>query len=316
MEYRRLGSSGLEVSAVGLGTNNFGGRIDSDASVAVVQRALESGINFIDTANIYGGGRSEEHIGRAIKGKRGQVVLATKFGGPLGEGPNRRGGSRQNIMVCVEESLRRLNTDYIDLYQLHFPDQGTPIEETLRALDDLLRQGKVRYIGSSNFASWQLCEAAWTARTGHLAPFISEQAEYNLLNRRLEREVIPFCQAYKIGVIPFFPLASGFLTGKYRPGAAPPAGTRLAGNERMRARALTDKNFAILEKLEQFAGERGRPVGELAIAWLLAQPQVASVIAGATSPGQVTANVKAAEWRLSADEARAVSKLVESMEQG
>ncbi|MBI3954277.1 MAG: aldo/keto reductase [Chloroflexi bacterium] len=310
MEYRRLGGSGLEVSAVGLGTNNFGGRMDAEASAAVLRRAVELGINFIDTANIYGGGRSEEFIGRAIKGMRGQLVLATKFGGPRGEGPNLRGGSRQHILQSVEESLKRLDTDYLDLYQIHFPDPRTPIEETLRALDDLVHQGKVRYLGSSNFAAWQLCEAAWTARSHHLNPFVSEQAEYSLLNRRLEREVIPFCQAYNVGIIPFFPLASGFLTGKYRPHEPAPSGTRLAGNERMGARYLTEKNFAVLAKLEQFAAGHSHTVGELAIAWLLAQPQVGSVIAGATRPEQVEANAKAGEWRLTPDDVQAVNKLL------
>ncbi len=310
MEYRRLGSSGLEVSAVGLGTNQFGTKLDAEASAAVVRRAAELGINFIDTANSYGGTRSEEFIGRAIKGMRGQLILATKFGSPQGEGPNRRGGSRRHILQSVEESLRRLGTDYIDLYQLHFPDPLTPIEETLRAFDDLVHQGKVRYIGSSNFAAWQLCEAAWVARTEHLTPFVSEQAEYSMLNRRLEREVAPFCQKYNVGLIPFFPLASGFLTGKYRPDAPAPAGTRIGDNERLRTRTLTEKNFALLAKMEQFAGSHEHTVGELAIAWLLAQPQVSSVIAGATRPEQVEANAKAGAWHLTPEDLAVVTKLL------
>ncbi|MSQ33802.1 MAG: aldo/keto reductase [Dehalococcoidia bacterium] len=312
MEYRRLGNSGLEVSAVGLGTNQFGTKLDAEASAGVVRRAVELGINFVDTADIYGGTRSEEFIGRAINGIRGELVLATKFGGARGEGPNSRGGSRQHILQGVEESLRRLGTDYIDLYQLHFPDPRTPIEETLRALDDLVHQGKVRYIGSSNFAAWQLCEAAWVARTEHLTPFVSEQAEYSLMNRHLEREVAPFCQKYNVGIIPFFPLASGFLTGKYRPDAPAPTGTRIGDNERLRTRTLTEKNFALLAKLEQFAGGHDHTVGELAIAWLLAQPQVSSVIAGATKPDQVTANAKAAAWHLTPTEAGEVTQLLGS----
>jgi aryl-alcohol dehydrogenase-like predicted oxidoreductase len=312
MEYRRLGSSGLEISAVGLGTNNFGGRMEAEASAAVLRRAVELGINFIDTADVYGGSRSEEFIGRSLKGIRGQVVLATKFGSPLGEGPNQRGGSRQHILRAVEDSLRRLDTDCIDLYQMHFPDPRTPIEETLRALDDMVHQGKVRYIGSSNFASWQIAEASWTARTHHLTPFVSEQAEYSLLNRRIEREVLPCCRAYNIGIIPFFPLASGALTGKYRPDTPPPPGTRLGANQGMRSRFLSDRLWAILPGLERFAADRGRTVGELAIAWLLAQPQVASVIAGATKAEQVEANAKAADWRLTPEDVQGINKLLES----
>lgn len=298
MEYRKLGSSGLQVSVVGLGTNNFGGRIDEAQSVAVVRQALDEGINFIDTANIYGRGVSEERIGVALKGVREEVLIATKVSGAMGDGPNSKGNSRHHIMEQVDASLRRLQTDYIDLYQMHFADPSTPIEETLRALDDLVHQGKVRYIGCSNFSAWQTCEAIWTSRSLNLIPFVSVQPEYSLLSRGVEKELIPFCKEYNLGVLPYFPLASGFLTGKYRRGEPVPDGTRLASNSRAQERTLTDANFEMLERLENFAEERGHPMVELAIAWLLGNPAVSSVIAGATKTDQVIANAKASGWQL------------------
>ena len=311
MEYRRLGKSGLLVSAVGLGTNNFGGRIDEEASIAVVKEAIDQGITMIDTANSYGQGLSEEHIGKAVKGQRDQVILATKVASPVAGGPNRRDASRQHIMQQVEKSLKRLDTDYIDLYQIHFPDHGTPIEETLRALDDLVRQGKVRYIGCSNFASWQACEAMWASRALGLHSFISVQPLYNLLNRGIERELMPFCQAYDLGIVPYFPLASGFLTGKYRSGEPPPEGTRLAGP--MGQRTLNEDNFALLTSLEEFATQRDHTVLELAFDWLLAKPQVSTVIAGATRPEQVRANVAAAEaWSLTPEEVQEVDEIAKA----
>jgi|TARA_B100001750_G_scaffold160267_1_gene129219 aryl-alcohol dehydrogenase-like predicted oxidoreductase len=298
VEYRKLGSSGLQVSVVGLGTNNFGGRIDEAQSVAVVRQALDEGINFIDTANIYGRGVSEERIGVALKGVREEVLIATKVSGAMGDGPNSKGNSRHHIMEQVDASLRRLQTDYIDLYQLHFADPSTPIEETLRALDDLVHQGKVRYIGCSNFSAWQTCEAIWTSRSLNLIPFVSVQPEYSLLSRGVEKELIPFCKEYSLGVLPYFPLASGFLTGKYRRGEPVPDGTRLASNSRAQERTLTDANFEMLERLENFAEEQGHPMVELAIAWLLGNPAVSSVIAGATKTDQVIANAKASGWQL------------------
>lgn len=311
MEYRQLGSSGLQLSAVGLGTNNFGGRTDEQQSVTVVRQAVEEGITFIDTANIYGRGLSEERIGKAIQGVRSQVIIATKAGGRMGEEPNRSGASRQHLLAEAEDSLRLLGTDYIDLYQVHFPDPKTPIEETLRALDDLVHQGKVRYIGCSNFAAWQVCEALWTSRTLHLNAFVSVQPQYNLLTRDIEQELVPLCQAYGLGIIPYSPLASGFLTGKYRPNESVPEGTRLAGNQRAQQRVLTDQNFAILERLEGFAQARGHTMGELAIAWLLARPAVSTVIAGATRPEQVTTNAKAGEWHLTPEEMQEVDNLLQ-----
>ncbi|MCL4242985.1 MAG: aldo/keto reductase [Dehalococcoidia bacterium] len=303
MEYRHLGRSGLQVSVVGLGCNNFGMRCDFDQSKAVVNQALEAGITLFDTADVYGGqGRSEEFLGKLLKGHRQDVVIATKFGMKMGEGPHKSGGSRKYIMSAVEDSLRRLDTDYIDLYQMHRPDPETPIEETLRALDDLVRSGKVRYIGNSNYAGWQAAEAHYVARQANLTPFISAQNEYNLLDRRIEAELVPACNAYGLQILPFFPLASGFLTGKYRQGQDLPAGTRLANAGPMAARVLTDKNYEMLGKLEAFADARGKTMLDLAIGWLASLSHVGSVIAGATKPEQIDQNVAAGAWRLTAEE--------------
>jgi len=302
MEYRNVGRSGLQVSVAGLGCNNFGMRIDKEQTAAVVHRGLELGVTLFDTADIYGATRSEEFLGAALGDRRKNVVVATKFVGPVGEGPLNRGASRRHVFDAVENSLRRLATDWIDLYQIHFPDVTTPIEETLRTLDDLVRQGKVRYIGCSNFAAWQMVEAQWTARTEHFVPLISAQSEYNLLNRRIERELVPACQQFGLGILPYFPLASGFLSGKYRPGEKPPEGTRLAAWGPRGEEVLSERNFAILGGLEQFVGARGKTVLDIAIGWLASHPYVPSVIAGATKPEQVEENVKAAEWRLTPEE--------------
>jgi aryl-alcohol dehydrogenase-like predicted oxidoreductase len=302
MEYRNLGNSGLAVSVVGLGCNNFGRRCDLEQTRGVIDAAIDQGINLLDTADVYGGnGASEDLMGQALKGRRQQVVLATKFASPMGEGPMHRGGSRRWIMQAVEDSLRRLQTDYIDLYQIHTPDAKTPIEETIRALDDLVRQGKVRYIGHSNFTGWMTAEAHYVAKSEHLSPFISAQNEWSLLNRRVEHDLVPACAEFKVGVLPYFPLASGMLTGKYRRGEAAPEGTRLAFGP-MGERILTDANFDKVEKLEAFAQERGHSLLELAFGWLASQPTVGSVIAGATKPEQVAANVAAGTWRLTAEE--------------
>src|SRR5438876_3029398 len=302
MEYRNVGRSGLQVSVAGLGCNNFGMRIDKDQTAAVVYRALELGVTLFDTADIYGGTRSEEFLGAALGDRRKNVVVATKFVGPVGEGPLNRGASRRHVLDAVEGSLRRLGTDWIDLYQIHFPDVTTPIEETLRTLDDVVRQGKARYIGCSNFAGWQVVEAQWTARTEHFVPLISAQSEYSLLNRRIERELVPACQEYELGILPYFPLASGFLSGKYHPGEKPPEGTRLAAWGPRGEEVLSERNFAILGALEQFAEARGKTVLDVAIGWLASHPYVPSVIAGATKPEQVEENVKAAEWRVTPEE--------------
>ena len=303
MEYRNLGRSGLQVSAVGLGCNNFGMRIDAAQSAVVVRKALDCGINFFDTADIYGGrGKSEEFLGAALKDRRRDAIIATKFTGPMGEGPLWSGGSRRYIFAAVDDSLRRLGTDYIDLYQIHFPDVKTPIEETMRALDDVVRAGKVRYVGCSNFAGWQVVEASWIARVQNLMGFISAQNQYNLLDRRIERELAPACQKYGLGILPYFPLASGFLTGKYRPGEKPAEGTRLAAWGPRGEQMLSEQNFAVLTRLEAFAEERGHGMLDLAIGWLASHDYVPSVIAGATKPEQVEANAKAAEWHLTRDE--------------
>jgi aryl-alcohol dehydrogenase-like predicted oxidoreductase len=311
MEYRNLGRSGLQVSVAGLGCNNFGRRCDASQTKAVVDRAVGIGVNFFDTADIYGPrGLSEEYLGAALQPHRRNVVIATKFSGPMGEGPLWGGGSRRYVLEAVDASLRRLGTDYIDLYQVHFPDVKTPIEETMRALDDVVRAGKVRYIGCSNFTAWQVVESAWIARSQRLTEFVSAQNQYNLLDRRIERELVPACQKYGLGVLPYFPLASGFLTGKYRPGAPPPEGTRLAAMGPAAARTLNEQNFAVLERLESFAQQRGKTMLQLALGWLASQPHVASVIAGATAPEQVEQNVAAiSEWRLTADEMAEVDRL-------
>lgn len=310
MNYNNLGNSGLQVSAIGLGCNNFGMRIDAAQTQAVVDKAIELGINFFDTADVYGGrGRSEEFLGQAIGERRRDVILATKFAAPMGEGGLWSGGSRRYIFDAVDASLKRLGTDYIDLYQMHMPDVKTPLEETMRALDDVVRSGRVRYIGCSNYAGWQVADAAWIARSEHLSPFISAQNQYNLLDRRIERELVPACGKFGLGVLPYFPLASGFLTGKYRPGAAPPEGTRLASMGDRANATLTEANFAVLEKLESFAESNGHSMIDLAIGWLSSQPYVSSVIAGATKPEQVEQNVAAGEWRLSRDEMAEVGRI-------
>lgn len=309
MEYRRLGKSGLKVSEIGLGGNNFGNWATEQTSINVINRALEMGINFIDTAEFYGQGRSEEVLGKAVKGKRSEVIIATKFGHPKSVGPDQQGGSRHYIMKAVDASLRRLNTDYIDLYYIHHPDPQTPIEETLRAMDDLVRVGKVCYIGCSNFAAWQLGEALWTSKLNSLESFIAVQSKYNLLDRSIERELVPCCQTYGIGVVPWGPLASGFLTGKYRRGQEIPTGVRLANPPSIYRDILTDANFDKLAKLEAFARERGHSVGELAIAWLLSYPWLGSVIAGAMNTEQLSANVAAAAWELTAKDTAELDKI-------
>jgi aryl-alcohol dehydrogenase-like predicted oxidoreductase len=309
LELRHLGNSGLEVSVAGLGCNNFGGRTDFEESRKVIHKALDLGITLFDTADIYASGASEECIGRVLGERRKEVVLATKFGGAVGGPPQlKRGASRRYLLSAVEASLRRLQTDWIDLYQIHWPDPHTPVEETLRALDDLVRQGKVRYIGCSNFAAWQAVDARWTSKMLGLSSFISCQNEYSLLVREAERELIPAMRACGLGFLPYFPLASGLLTGKYRRDSLP-EGARLSYLQNMAERFLTDANWNIVERLEQFATSRGRTLLDLAIAWLAAQPTVSSVIAGATRPEQLEANVRALQWVLSADERSEVDRL-------
>ncbi|WP_030774139.1 aldo/keto reductase [Streptomyces sp. NRRL F-2664] len=302
MRYLPLGSSGLLVSAVGLGCNNFGSRLDARATRDVVDAALEAGVTLLDTADIYGGGGgSEEHLGQALKGRRDQVVLATKFGYDgvdmkYGPAAGSR-GSRAYVRRAVEESLRRLDTDHLDLLQLHSPDPATPIAETLAALTELVAEGKVRYIGHSNFAGWQLAEAAHAARETGSVPFVSAQNEWSLLERSAERELVPAARHYGVGVLPYFPLANGLLTGKIRRGVPVPAGSRLED----RTSYLTEERLDVVEALAAIAEKHDRTVLELAIGWLSARPGCSSVIAGATSAEQIRANAAAGERPLDAD---------------
>jgi aryl-alcohol dehydrogenase-like predicted oxidoreductase len=311
MEFRHLGDSGLVVSVIGLGTNNLGMKLDDDQSRAVVYAALDEGITLFDTADTYGA--SEERLGRLLEGRRDDVVLATKFGGNARARGNDNGadwgarGSRRYVRRAVEASLRRLRTDWIDLYQLHFPDEATPITETLSALDDLVHEGKVRYVGSSNFTGWQIADAEWTARTRGLERFVSAQNEYSWLKRDIERDVVPALEEYGIGLLPFFPLASGLLSGKYRRGEPAPEGSRLQAWGR--ESALTDEAFDIVEGLEAFAKARSVSLLHVAIGGLAAQPAVASVIAGATSPAQVQENVAAATWQPTLDDLAELDEL-------
>ena len=300
-----MGRSGLEVSAIGLGGNNFGARMDLDQVRAVVHCALDEGMTFIDTAEAYSDGVSEELLGAALGDRRDEAVIATKFG--MSSAPGGAPGSRSNVIRACEASLRRLGTDHIDLYYLHRPDPTTPVEETLDALTDLVHQGKVRYVAGSNMKGWQVADADHVARERGLQPFVADQVEWSLLARGAEAEVVPACRHFGVGVVPFFPLASGLLTGKYARDEEPPAGTRLAGRSRF-ARVLTDDNFDKVERLTGVAQESGRSILELALGWLLSQPGVSSVLAGATSVEQVQANAAASTWRLDADELAAVDE--------
>ncbi len=308
MELRRLGNSGLKVSAIGLGGNTFGTTVQGDAAVAVIHRALDLGITFVDTADIYSNGRSEELLGQALAGRRTEVVLATKVGG--GVPAEHRGGrlSRRWIMQAAENSLRRLGTDYIDLYQAHRPDDETPLEETLRAMDDLVRQGKVRYIGCSNYAAWQLAQGLGISRQEGLAPWVSVQPKWNLLDGLDDPHLLPACRTFGVGIIPYTPLAAGFLTGKYRRGVEPEPGTRAGDIPRIRQR-LTDEKLETVERLRPWAESRGHTTGELAIAWLHGHPEVSTIIVGARSPEQVEANVRSIDWKLSPEEMEEVRQL-------
>jgi aryl-alcohol dehydrogenase-like predicted oxidoreductase len=307
MTYRHLGDSGLVVSVVGIGCNNFGGRMDQAATDAVVGQALDSGVTLFDTADVYGGsGKSEEMLGKALRSRRADAVIATKFGGDMqgANGPDWGArGSRRYVRTAVESSLRRLGTDYIDLYQIHSPDPVTPREETLAALTELVREGKVRYLGSSNYAGWQVIDADWISRTAGLERFVSAQNRYSLLDRTAEKELVPACEHAGVGILPYFPLESGLLTGKYRRGEAAPEGTRLA----TRKDALENADFDRVEALQRYADERGVSLLSVAIGGLAAQPAVASVIAGATRPEQVVANVEAGTWVPAADDLAALN---------
>ena len=310
MEIRNLGHSGLRVSSIGVGCNNFGGRIGLEATRAVIHKASDLGITLFDTSDTYGErGGSETDMGQVLGDRRKDIVLATKFGNPMDTAGVKQGGARRYIMTAVEDSLRRLRTDWIDLYQIHSFDPHTPIEETLRTFDDLVRQGKVRYIGCSNFPAWRLTEAHWTARAHGLNRFVSNQDEYSLIFRKPEAELMPAARAAGMGMLPYSPLASGLLTGKYRRNAPLPPGTRLAATQRLAERYLTERNWAIAEKLGDFAAARGKTMLELAFSWLLAQSPVTSVIAGATKPEQLEQNVKAGGWKLSPEELAEIDRI-------
>ena len=313
MKERNLGRSGLRVSLVGLGCNNFGGRIDLEASRKVVHKALDLGITLFDTADVYGErGGSETCLGEILGARRKDIVLATKFAIEMDDAGRLKGASRRYIVTAVEASLKRLRTDWIDLYQLHRPDPLTPIEETLAALDDLVRAGKVRYVGCSNLAAWQIVEAAWTARHLGTAPFISAQDEYSLLVRDIERETLPAITAYGLGLLPYFPLASGLLTGKYKRGGLKPERARLSYMPSLAERFMTEANWRVVERLGELAAARGHSLVELAVSWLAARPAVASVIAGATRPEQVEENVRAADWALTAEDMAAIDGITGS----
>ncbi len=310
MEYCNLGRAGVKVSPLWLGTAQFGGRVEAKTAIDLVHAALDTGINVLDTANIYTQGRSEELVGQAIKGRRGRIVLASKVYNKVGDGPNDRGSSRYHIMAQIEASLRRLRTDHLDLYQLHRPDPTTPVEETLRALDDLRRQGKVRYFGTSMFPAWQLCAALWTSDRLGLAPIVSEQPRYNLLYRGVEAEVLPFCREYGIAVVPFSPLQRGWLTGKYRRGQPAPAGSRFAGAGYDPDDPEHGATFDALEGLEEIATAKRATLSQLALAWLSAQPGVTAPILGPRNLDQLHDNLGALEVTITAEDCATIDTIV------
>lgn len=309
MEQRQLGNSGLTVSAIGLGGNTFGATVDGDEAVRTIQHAIEHGVSFIDTADVYSMGRSEELVGKAIAGRRETVVVATKCGILLDSGPHASGLSRRWILQAAEDSLRRLGTDYIDLYYAHRPDPSTPLDETLRAMDDLVRSGKVRYIGCSNYRSWEVAHGLGVSQNLGLSRWVAAQNRWNLLEGLDSPELEHAAEELGVGIIPYTPLASGILTGKYRRDADPEAGTRFGDLSRMRDR-LTDAKIATAERVQAWAEERGHTPAEAAIAWLLAKPVVSSVIAGARSTDQLTANIRAASWKLTPEERDQLTALV------
>ena len=312
MDYKHLGNSGLKVSVVGLGCMNFHTMNTEAESAAIVSTALELGVNFFDVADVYGDrGKSEEYLGRALGARRPEVIVATKFAGPMSnERDDMRGGSRRYVMQAVEASLQRLGTDYIDLYQIHFYDTETPVEETLRALDDLVHQGKVRYIGCSNYNGWQITDAEWTARAANITPYISAQNRYSLLTRELEKDVVPVCEKFGLGILPYFPLESGLLTGKYKKGEAFPEGTRLNKWQQFAADAFaSDDKVDKAEALRDLAEHHGASLLDFAMGWLASRPHVSSVIAGVTSPVQLEQNVIAGQWRGDAETLQAIEEI-------
>jgi len=311
MEYRQLGSAGVRVSVIGLGTNRFGSDgVPQGVVNSILDAALDLGINFIDTADIYTGSESERVLGQAMKGRWDHFVVATKFSMAAGEGTNDRGASRYHIMNAVEASLRRLQSDHIDLYYVHAWDDATPIDETLRALDDIITAGKVRYVGASNFASWQLAHANLLAEVSGWTPFVVLQSHYHMLERGVERESLPYCAAHGVGFVPYFPLAGGFLTGKYRRGEVAPRGSRGETNAYVQG-YMTAANYTVVEMLSVWAETRGHRMNELAEAWLLAQPAVCSVISGVTKLEQLRSNAEAAAWVLSEEDVAEVNAILD-----
>ncbi len=311
MRYKRLGNSGLKVSAIGLGGNTFGRYVDAAGTAQIVHHAIDLGINFFDTADAYTNGLSEDHLGKALADRRDKGLIASKVAIKVGDGPNDQGLSRAHIIAGVDACLQRLGTDYLDLLQVHRWDPETPLEETMRALDDLVRAGKVRYIGCSNFTAWQLTQSLWISDKRGYASFVSVQPRYSLLDRAIEAELLPACRAFGVGVVPYSPLAGGILTGKYQDGARP-SGARGTDQEASGffARQLAGNDQAVVDRLVAWAEARGKTSGDLAIAWLASQPEVSTVIAGVTTPEQVTANANAADWELTAAEVAEVAALV------
>lgn len=313
MNYRNLGKSGLKVSQLCLGTNNFGGQISEEASLKIVNKALDCGINVIDTANIYTGGKSEEIIGKAVKGRRDEAIIATKVGFGTVEGPNRSGLSRKHILNQVEHSLKSLQTDFIDIYYMHRFDPNTPLEETLRTFDYLVRQGKVRYIACSNFAAWQMAKANETCENHDWEKLIAVQPPYNLLQRGIEEDIIPYCQQEGLGILTYTPLMGGFLTGKYSKASPPPAGSRFEYNPRLWEHASQESNFAFLEQIENVADDVGIPVSKLAIAWILKNPAITAPIVGASSVEQVEENSRIVEINLDDDAYQRLNELTKGV---
>jgi aryl-alcohol dehydrogenase-like predicted oxidoreductase len=308
MEFRQVGKSGLRVSAMGLGCNPFGAEVDAPTAQAIIDRAIDAGIGYFDTADSYNAGRSEELLANALGTRRTKVIIATKFANRMGSGPNDLGTSRHHIIEACEASLRRLKTDYIDVYQVHTPDRAIPIAETMRALDDLVSQGKVRYLGASNFWDWEICEAQWTADKHSYTPFSLTQIFYNLLYRDAEKSMIPFCVKYGIGINCYFPLAGALLTGTYRRGTPPPEGSRGARRPTFKTWD-SDRNWSVQEQLLDFAQKRGISLPQLALAWLLTRPQVATVIPGADTVVHLENNIKALEVKLTAEDLTEIDRL-------
>ena len=312
MDYRNLGKSGLRVSRICLGTNNFGGQISEEASITIVDKALDCGINVVDTSDVYTGGKSEEIIGKALKGRRDNVIIATKVGFGS-KGPNQSGLSRKHILSQVEHSLNTLQTDFIDIYYLHHFDPETPLEETLQTFNDLVRTGKVRYVACSNFSAWQIAQAQRVCETHDLEKPIAVEPPYNLLQRDIEKDIIPYCQQEGLGILTYTPLMGGFLTGKYSKDAHPPRGSRFEHNPRLWERANKESNFAVLEQIESVANEVGISISKLAISWILKNPAITAPIVGASSAEQVEENCKTVEINLNDETYQKLNELTKGL---